>query len=496
MSENSTKTTQQLFRAPIVTVMGHVDHGKTSILDAIRKTAVQLGEYGGITQHVGAYQVTHNDKKITFIDTPGHYAFTQMRARGGKAADIVVLVVAADDGVQPQTKEALSHAKAANVPIIVAINKVDLPGKDTQKVKQQLASENLLVEDWGGEVISVEVSAKTSLNLDKLLEAILAVAELLELKYEPAAELEATIIETKKDKQKGVCVSAIVKSGTIKVGDKITASGKNAKVRSLINDKGKNITAADPGTPIEILGFKELPNVGDLILEEGSELATLSIDETRSQIIGQETKKVVSIVLRADTQGTLEAVKASLADIVTSSVGLTFSIKFLLTATGDITDSDVMLAQSGDGVVLGFNVNIPSSVKDTASDLGVVVKSYKTIYDLIDEVKDLLEGTALSEEKKVKGRALILKTFKLESGDIILGCKVEAGRLKVNSKLALYDKNPADLTSEDEPLFITTVKKLKIEKDDVDVVEKSKECGILLKTFYPDIQKGMWLEAL
>lgn len=496
MQKDNTSSKTKSFRAPIVTVMGHVDHGKTSILDAIRKTNVQGGEYGGITQHVGAYQITHNDSQITFIDTPGHHAFTQMRARGGKTADIVVLVVAADDGVMPQTREAISHAKAAGVPIIVAINKIDLPGKDVQKVKQQLATENVLVEDWGGDIVCVEVSAKSSENLDALLDSIQVVAELLELKYLPNYELEAPIIEAKKDKQKGVLVTSIVRTGTLRVGDKVMASGIVTKVRSIMDDQGNMINEAGPGTPIEIMGFKQIPNVGDLIVEEGSDLAELAIDEQRQEIIGQDTKRVVSIVLRADTGGTLEAVKASLAELVTSSVGLTFSIKFLLSATGDITDSDVLLAQNGDGLVLGFNVKISNSVKDTAQDLGVVVRSYKTIYDLIDEVKDLLEGTAVSEEEKIKGRAQILKTFKLESGDIILGCKVEAGRLKVDKRVAFYDKNPADLTELDEPYFISSIKKLKIEKEDVKEVRKNQECGILLKSFSEKIEKGNWIELL
>jgi len=495
MQKSKQKDLNKIFRAPIVTVMGHVDHGKTSILDAIRNTNVQETEHGGITQHIGAYQITHQDKKITFIDTPGHEAFTQMRARGGKAADIVVLVVAAESGVQPQTKEAIAHAKVAGATIIVAINKVDLPGADVQKVKQQLAQENIMVEDWGGDVVSVEVSAKTKKNLKELLDAILLVAELQELKYDAESELEATIIESKKDRKKGVLVSCIVRSGTLRFSDKVMASGYTAKVKSMMDDKGNVLKEAGPSTPVEILGFKEPPQVGDLIVEEGSELAELSVDQYREEIIGQDTKRVVAIVVRADTQGTLEAVKASLANLVSSTVGLTFSIKFLLTATGDITDSDVMLAQSGDGIVLGFNVKVSSSVKELARDFGVIVKSYNTIYDLIDEVVDLLEGTAESEEQKIKGRAQVLKLFKLPSGDRIIGCKVEAGNLKVKNRIAFYDKNPVDLVEDDEPLFVTRIKKLKIDKDDVDVVRKNQECGVLTKPQYEDVQKEMWLEV-
>ena len=487
--------TQSEYRPPIVTVMGHVDHGKTSILDAIRNTNVQGGEYGGITQHIGAYQITHNDKQITFIDTPGHEAFSQMRARGGKAADIVVLVVAADSGVQPQTKEAIAHAKAAGATILVAINKIDLPGADIQKAKQELAQEGITVEDWGGDVVGVEVSAKAKTNLDDLLDAILALAELQELKSLPEAELEAMVIESKKDRQKGVLVTCVVRAGTLRMGDKVMASGNVAKVKSIMDDKGNVLKEAGPSVPVEIMGFKEVPNVGDLVVQEGSELADLSVDEDRVEIIGQDTKKVVAIVVRADTQGTLEAVKASLAELVSSSVGASFSIKFLLTTTGDITDSDVLLAQNGDGIVLGFNVRVPNQVKDLASDLGVIVKSYKTIYDLIDEVSDLLEGTAMTEESKIKGRAEVLKTFKLPSGDIIAGCMVLAGALKVKSRVRIYDKDPADVTDSDEPLYTGQIKKLKRKKDDIDMAGKDTECGVLLKPEFNDIQKGLFIEV-
>lgn len=494
--ENTGKKHNSEFRAPIVTFMGHVDHGKTSILDSIRNTNVQGGEYGGITQHTGAYQISREDREITFIDTPGHEAFTQMRARGGKAADVVVLVVAADAGVMPQTREAIAHARASGVSIIVAINKIDLPGADIQKAKQQLAQENVLVEDWGGDIVCVEVSAKTGENVDDLLDAILLVADLLELKALPEAELEATIIESKIDRQKGITVTAVIRTGTLKVGDEIMASGYSCKVRNIADDKGNNIKSAGPGTPVVLLGFKEMPRVGDLIVEKGSELAELAFDESREEIIGQNTKRVIAIVVKADTQGTLEAVKSSLADLVTSSAGVTFSIKFLLTSTGDITDSDVMLAQSGDGVVLGFNVRISPWIRDLARDLGVIVKTYNTIYDLIDQVEDLLVGTAESEERKIKGRAQIERMFKLKSGDRVLGCSVGVGRLKVGDRVAFYDKDPVDLDENDDPLFIAKIKKLKKGKDNVDEIRKGSECGLLTKPQYEDVQKQMWVVVL
>lgn len=488
-------TTQTVNRAPIVVIMGHVDHGKTSILDVIRNTRVQAQEYGGITQHIGAYQVSHNNQKITFIDTPGHAAFTQMRARGGRAADIVVLVVAADEGVKPQTKEAIAHAKAAGAAIVVAINKIDLVSADIKRAKQELAQENVLVEDWGGDIVCVEVSAKNGENLDKLLDAILAVAELLDIKANAEGDLEAVIIESRLDKSRGVVVSGIVRNGTLHVGDSVFASGFEAKVRSITDDLGKTLKSVGPATPFEILGFTKPPNVGDLIVAKGSDLAELSVDEGRMEIIGKDAKKTIGIVLRADTQGTLEAVKAGLASLIGSSVGASFALKFLLCATGDPTDSDVFLAQSTRGIVLGFNVRISPSLRDLADNLKVPIKSYKTIYDLIDDAKNLLEGSAFEEEEKIKGRAEILKTFKLPSGDIIAGCKVLAGALKEKARVAVYNKNPADLTEVDTYLYIGTIKKLKRGKEDVKLVGKDTECGVLFKPVFEDVTKGQFIEA-
>lgn len=496
MVENSKNKVEQNNRAPIVTFMGHVDHGKTSILDKIRKTNVQESEHGGITQHTGAYQIIHNDKKITFIDTPGHAAFAQMRARGGRAADIVVLVVAAEEGVKPQTKEAISHIKEAKAPLIVAINKMDKAGADPGKVKQELAQENVLVEDWGGDEICVEISAKTGEGLDKLLDAILLLSEMIDIKADIEGDLEAIIIESRLDRKKGVVVSCIVRNGTLEVGDKISASGSDAKVKRMTGFSGKVIEKAFPSDPVEILGFSDVPHVGDLILNQGSELAELSMDENSIEIVGQEAKRMISIVLKADTQGTLEAVKSSLSDLVTSSAETTYALKFLHTGTGDINESDVMLAQSGKGVVIGFDVKIPSSVGDLAEASDVTVKSYKTIYNLIDDASKLLEGTAVDEISKIKGRAKVIKIFKLESGDIIAGCKVLAGALKVKSRVAIYDKNPADLEKNDEPLFNSSVKKLKKGKDDIDVAGKDNECGVLLKPQYEDISEYMYLEVL
>lgn len=495
MENKNTAKTEYETRPPVVTIMGHVDHGKTSILDAIRNTDVAAQEYGGITQHIGAYQITHNSRKITFIDTPGHEAFTQMRARGGKAADIVVLVVAADEGVKPQTKEAISHAKAAGVPIIVAINKIDKAGANPQKVKQELASENLLVEDWGGDSISVEVSAKEGKGLDKLLDAILLVADMHEIKGSAKNELEAVIIESKLDRKRGVVVTAIIKNGIMKIGQRVVAGNIDCKIKSLMDDKGKMSDEVGPSTPIEILGFSKVPHVGDLILMQGSELAELSTEENRVEIIGKESKKTVAIVLKTDTEGTLEAVKGSLAKLVTSSVEATYALKFLYCGTGDITESDVALAQSAKGVVVGFDVKIPQNVADNAESNKILVKTYKTIYDLIEDAEKLLEGTATKEELKIKGRAQILKLFPLPSGDVVTGCKVIAGALKVGVKCSVYEKDPADITEEDKPIYTGTIKSLKKGKDEVNLVGRDNDCGIMFKPAADNIKAGMWVEV-
>lgn len=496
MANKKKSTIEKGIRAPIVTVMGHVDHGKTSILDAIRETNVQGKEHGGITQHIGAYQIEHNGYPITFIDTPGHAAFTQMRARGGKAADIVVLVVSVRDGVQPQTQEAISHANAAGAPIIVAINKMDVGGADPDKVKQELAQEGVMVEDWGGEVVAVETSATKGTGLEDLLDAIVALAEVSEIKGSPENELEATIIESRRDSKKGVVVSVIVRNGTLRVGDAAVASGYEAKIKSMMNDRGEIVKEAIPTDVMEILGFKELPHVGDLIVEKGSELVELAADEDRVEIVGQSTKKTIGVIIRADTQGTLEAVKGSLAKLVTENVNADYSLKFLLEATGSPTESDVFLASSANGLIVGFNVKVPSAVEDIAKNKGVPVKTYQTIYDLIDEVKDVLEGTAFEEESKIKGRALVLKTFKLPSGDVVAGCKVLAGALKVKKRVAIYDKNPADLTDEDEPLYIGVIKKLKSKKEEISTAGKDTECGVLLKPQYENIDSDLYIEVI
>lgn len=495
MQSKNASTQNYITRPPIVSVMGHVDHGKTSLLDSIRKTNVAAKEYAGITQHIGAYQVDYQGQLITFIDTPGHEAFSNMRARGGKVADIVVLVVAGTEGVMPQTTEAIAHAKAGGTKIIVALNKCDLEGFDAQKTKQQLAQANVLVEDWGGDVICTECSAKTGINLGCLLDSIVAQAQIMELKADPTGEPEALIIESRLDAKKGAVVTAVIRNGTLKVGMEISAGQKKGKIRSLSNFLGEPLKEAGPGTPVEILGFKTPPSVGDIIVEKGSMLAALSEEENRVEIVGKNTKKKVSVVIRSDTLGTLEAIKASLAKMAVESPVAAFSLEFLATGTGDITHGDVLLAESAGGAVLGFNAKFTASVADLAENHHVKIYVFKTIYELMDFVETLLSGAAVTEESKVKGRAGISKLFKLESGDLILGCKIIAGVLKENAKVQIYHKDPADLTKEDEPVYTGSIKKVKEGKKDVTSVGKGKECGVLLKPVFPGAQIGYYIEV-
>jgi translation initiation factor IF-2 len=317
----------------------------------------------------------------------------------------------------------------------------------------------------------------------------------LELKSDPDIELEGMIIESKLDRRRGVVVACVIRSGTLSLGNIVSASGYKAKVKSMMDDKGDVLKTAYPSTPVEILGFKKVPNVGDLLVEAGSELTELAVDEHRIEIIGQDTKNTIAVVVRADTQGTLEAVKASLSNLVASSVGSTFSLKFLLCSTGDITDSDVLLAQSAKGIIIGFNVRVAPKVLDLAQNLKVQVRSYKTIYDLVDEAKDLLEGTAFEEEEKIKGRARVLKRFKLPSGDIVAGVRVLAGVLKEGSRVEIYDKDPADLSEDDAPLYVGRIKTLKKGRETTKLVGKDNECGILLKPIFEDIKKDLFVEV-
>lgn len=473
-------------RPPVVTIMGHVDHGKTTLLDAIRETNVAGGEFGGITQAISAYQVSVKPKGakeakiITFIDTPGHAAFTEMRSRGGKVADIIILVVAADDGVMPQTKEAISHAKAAGVPMIVAINKIDVPGANVENVKKQLADENVLVEDWGGDIVSVPVSAKEKTNLPDLLEMILLVAEMQDLKDEPTAHFEGLIIESKLDRKKGVLATVLVRKGTLKIGDTVFAGDKEVKVKAMTDYKGLPVTEAKPSQPVSLMGFTEVPPTGAVISKEKvvevakiSEKVTL-IDFKKE---GEESGlKYLNLVLKTDVAGSLEALQTSLLKLETEKVKITF----LHAATGDVTDSDVLLASASGGIVIAFNVRVSTDITYLAKDRSVEIRSYSIIYEAIEDVEKAIQGILTEKPKeKVKGEAEILKLFPLPSKDVIFGAKVLDGRVREGDKVKIVRVDV------EEPIGKGVVKKIKEKKEELDEVRTGKECGILIK---PDIE--------
>lgn len=483
----TTQKESQFLRPPIVTIMGHVDHGKTSLLDYIRKSKVAEKEHGGITQKVGAYQAEYKGKKITFIDTPGHAAFTQMRARGGKAADIVILVVAADDGVMPQTKEAISHVKFAGVPMIVAINKMDTPGANPEKVKQQLAENEVLVEGWGGDVLCVPVSAKTGEGVDNLLESILTLAEILELKADPNGDLEGIIIESKLDSKKGPIFTGIVKNGTLKVGSEIYTSGISTKIKALLSFTGEHVQEAGPSDPIEVLGFSAVPKVGDLFVDIKSkellDAKQVKVDDTQTYAEGV---KVINLILKADSQGSLEALEGALRKLESEEAKL----RFLHRATGDITESDVLLANSSKARILGFNSRVSSKVSELSDSLGVFVKTYNIIYELLDDVETVLKDALFKEEVKVKGQATVIRTFPLASGDVVAGCKVSGGALKPSAKVQILR------TGEEEPVYTGRIKELRRNKDIVSVVGKDVECGVFLNPNFKEIKVGDIIDVL
>lgn len=486
-SSIESKTEQSFVRPPIVVVMGHVDHGKTSLLDYIRQTKVAEREHGGITQKIGAYQAAYKNKKITFIDTPGHAAFAQMRARGGKVADIVILVVAADDGVMPQTKEAISHTKAANAHMIVAINKMDAPGAAPDKVKQQLAENEVLVEGWGGDIICVPVSAKTGEGVDKLLESVVALSEIMELSASPLGDLEGVVIESKMDPHRGPIFTGIIKNGTLHVSDEIYTSGTCAKIRALSNFAGESIKEAGPSAPVEISGFPIVPSAGELfVTAKNKDLLDAKKVEKAEETSYGENVKVVNLILRADTQGSLEALEGALKKLENAEA----KIRFLHKATGDITESDILLAHSSKGLIFGFNSRVPAKVADLADSLKIQIKTYNIIYELLDEVEGVLKEVLFKEEVKVKGRAEVLRIFPLESGDIVLGCKVSGGVLKIGAKVAILREGV------EGPVYSGKIKNLKRNKEEVNVVGKDVECGVLLSPNFKEVKVKDIVDAL
>ena len=478
-------------RAPVVTVMGHVDHGKTSLLDKIRSTSVTEGEAGGITQSIGAYTVTAKGKQITFIDTPGHAAFTSMRARGAKVTDIVVLVVAADDGIMPQTVEAINHAKAANVPIIVAMNKMDKPDVNPDKVKQGLVENNLVPEEWGGDVMIVPVSAKTGMGIDNLLDAINLVAEMQELKANPDREAKGTIIEARLDKGKGPVASIIVQNGTLHTGDNILSGTTMGRVRAMFDDKGKPVKAAGPSMAVSVLGLEDVPNAGDSIVAVDQSLMKqvqeerknkeresmikeqghVTLDDVFAQV--EEGKmKNLNLIIKADVQGSVEAVKQSLEKMSNEEV----RVKVIHAQAGAINESDVMLAESANAIIIGFNVRPDAKAKKLAETSKVDVRMYRIIYELLDDIEKALKGMLTPKTQDVlTGKCEVRQTFQITGVGTVAGCYVTEGKIVRGGKLRIY--------RDDIMICEGGVKQLKRFKDDVKEVNYGYECGCAINGF-------------
>lgn len=489
-------------RAPVVTVMGHVDHGKTSLLDAIRKTNVVSGEAGGITQHIGAYHVHLEKGDVTFLDTPGHEAFTAMRARGAKATDIVVLVVAADDGVMPQTIEAINHAKAAGVPIIVAVNKVDLPQADTARVKQELTKYGLVSEEWGGDTIFVEVSAKKRTGIKELLEMLLLQSEVLELKAHPESAAKGVVVEAKLDKGRGPVSTVLIQNGTLKVGDAIVTGIHYGRIRAMINDWGKRVESAGPSMPIEILGLSGVPIAGDTFVAVKDEATAKQIASIREKKtiekdrlktakvsltdlydrINKGEVKELNLVIKADVQGSIEAVKDTLNKLSTEAI----KIKEIHSAVGGINEGDVMLAAASNAIVIGFNVRPEPKAQALAEKENVDLRLYTIIYNLVDEIKNAMEGMlAPVVKEEVLGRASVRDVFKITKVGTIAGCYVTDGKAVRNSKVRLIRDNVV--------IFDGKLSSLKRFKDDVKEVATGYECGMGIEN-YNDLKVGDVIE--
>lgn len=491
-------------RPPIVTIMGHVDHGKTSLLDYIRKENVIAGEAGGITQHIGAYAVQLPDgRHITFLDTPGHEAFTAMRARGAKVTDLVVVVIAADDQVMPQTREAISHAQAAGVPIIFAFNKMDKPTADAEKIKEQLSQLNILVESWGGKYQDQEISAKKGTNIDLLLEKILLEAELLELKADPEKRALGTVIEASLDKGRGVVTTILVQGGTLSIGDPILAGANFGKVKAMLNERGQRIKVAGPSTPVQLLGFNSAPTAGDILIVPETEAIARDIGGKRQQLLreqGIRTRKHITLdeigrrlaignfkelklVVKGDVDGSVEALSDSLMKLSTEQI----AVNVIHKGVGQITESDVMLASASDAIIVGFQVRPLASVRKLAEQEQIDVRTYSVIYDAIEEIKSAMEGMlAPTFEEKVLGTVEIREVFKITRVGNIAGCMVLEGKVTRNAKIRLLREGVIMHTGE--------LASLRRFKEDVKEVNHGYECGLNL-TGYQDIQVGDVIEA-
>ena len=487
-------------RPPVVTIMGHVDHGKTSLLDAIRKTHVTEGEAGGITQHIGAYTVECNGRMITFIDTPGHEAFTSMRARGAQVTDVVILVVAADDGIMPQTVEAINHSKAAGVPIIVAVNKIDKPESNPERVKQQLTEHGLVCEDWGGDTICVPVSAKKQQNLDELLEMVLLQADVLDLKANPNKAAKGTIIEAQLDKGRGPVATVLVQNGTLKIGDPIVAGIAYGRVRAMMNDRGENVKTAGPSCPVEVLGFNEVPSAGDIMnvaevskkvaeerrnrikAEQLKNLSKVSLEDLFSHIAEGEVK-TLNIVVKADVHGSVEAVKQALEKLSNEEV----RVKCIHGGVGAITESDVMFASASNAIVIGFNVRPDSGARNLAEQEKVDVRTYRIIYQAIEDVENAMKGMFKPVFKEVHlGTISVRNTFKVSSVGTIAGAYVQDGKVQRNAQVRVVRDGVV--------VHEGQIASLRRFKDDVREVAAGYECGIGIENFN-DIHEGDVIEA-
>ena len=497
------RTADLVPRSPVVTIMGHVDHGKTTLLDAIRSSNLVGKESGGITQHIGAYRVPIKNRSITFVDTPGHEAFTQLRARGAKVTDIVVLVIAADDGVMPQTKEAIDHAKAAGVPIIVAINKIDKPEAHQDRVKQQLSKEGLLVEDWGGKTISVAVSARDKTNIDDLLEMILLLSDILELKGNPKVPAQGVVLEARLDSQKGPLATVIVQNGTLVVGQAFVSGTASGKVRAMFDDRGKTLKSAGPSIPVEVMGFSEVPEAGDFFQVTGDIVSAKKIVEfRRSRVKKQEQvrpehftlddlfkrieggrAKELALIIKADVQGSVEVLTEIIPPLGTEKV----NIKIVHQATGAITEADVLLASASNAIIIGYNVKPSPKVLDLAKKEAVEIRVYDIIYQVTDDIKKAVIGLLEPVIKETyQGRAEVRRVFQIPKVGTIAGCYVQDGKITRSSEVRVIRGK--------EVIHQGRISSLRHVKENVTEVKKDYECGIGLDKF-SDIQVGDTIEA-
>lgn len=490
-------------RCPVVTIMGHVDHGKTTLLDTIRKSAVVDGEFGGITQHIGAYQVEVNGKKVTFLDTPGHEAFTAMRARGAQVTDIVIIVVAADDGVMPQTKEAIDHAKAAGVPIVVAINKIDKEGADPERIKAEMAEEGLLPEEWGGDTVYCEISAKKKIGIEELLETLTVVAELADLKANPNRYAYGSVVEGKLDKGRGAVATLLVENGTLRASDPIVVGAAYGRVRQMLDDKGRVIKEALPGTPVEITGLNEVPVAGDKFMvfetekqarsvgetrmkakieKDRNSGAALSLDDLYSQI--KEGQIIdLNIIVKADVQGTAEAVKASLEKIDVDGV----RVNVIRSTVGAISESDVILASASQAIIYGFNVRPDAKVRNKAEEENVEIRLHNVIYKMVEEIETAMKGMLAPEYHEViTGQAEIRQVIKASKIGNIAGCYVTDGSIKRNCGIRLIRDGIV--------VYEGNLASLRRFKDDVKEVNAGFECGLNIEN-YNDIKEGDIIEG-